>query len=59
MITITTVVGAVGFGFGVCFATACLTLAALYDDYRNKKNIPKYMREYGEMDVVWSVDDDE
>ena len=58
MITITTVVGAVGFGFGVCFATACLTLAALYDDYRNKKNIPKDM-EYAEMDVVWSVDDDE
>lgn len=59
MITITTVWGAVGFAFGVCFATACLTLAAILDDRRERSRIPKYIENYSDLDIVWSVDDDE
>ena len=29
--------GAVGVAIGVCFATACLTIATIYDEYREEK----------------------
>lgn len=37
MMTLYYVWAAVGFGFGVCFATLCLTIATLIDDYFNEK----------------------